>query len=69
MGLTMNEDDKNAFLSDFKKADLNKKLDMWYYALEQEGMWEEILSEMAAIAEEQQMGHVLEKMKQSKNID
>jgi hypothetical protein len=69
MGLTMNEDDKNAVLNDFKKADLNKKLDMWYYALEQEGIWEEILSEMSAIAEEQQMGHVLEKMKQSKNID
>jgi len=67
MGSAMKEEDRKTFLDDFKKADLDKKLDMWYYALEQETIWEEVLSEMAAIAEEQQMGKVLEKMKQSQN--
>lgn len=67
MGSAMKEEDRKTFLDDFKKADLDKKLDMWYYALEQEAIWEEVLSEMAAIAEEQQMGKVLEKMKQSQN--
>ncbi|MBU0496925.1 MAG: hypothetical protein KKG04_03105 [Candidatus Thermoplasmatota archaeon] len=47
----MNEDDKKAFLEDFRKADLSKKLDMWYYALEQEILWDEILTEMADIAQ------------------
>ena len=62
----MKEEEKNEFLKDFKKADLEKKLDMWYYAIEQEGTWEEILNEMATIAEEQQMKDVLEKMKSSR---
>ena len=62
----MKEEEKNEFLNDFKKADLEKKLDMWYYAIEQEGTWEEILNEMATIAEEQQMKDVLEKMKSSR---
>ena len=56
----------NQFLNDFKKADLEKKLDMWYYAIEQESIWEEILNEMATIAEEQQMKEVLAKMKSSR---
>jgi len=43
----MNEDDKKAFLEDFKKSDTSKKLDMWYYALEQEALWEEIIGEMS----------------------
>jgi hypothetical protein len=48
------EEDKKAFLEDFKKADVSKKLDMWYYALEQEVLWEEILAEMSTIATAQQ---------------
>ena len=48
----MNEKDKKEFLEDFKKADTNKKLDMWYYALDQEGQWEEILAEMSMIAQD-----------------
>lgn len=47
----MNEDDKKAFLNDFKKADIDKKLDMWYYAVDQEALWEEILAEMSMIAQ------------------
>ena len=47
----MNEEDKKAFIEDFEKADLSKKLDMWYFALEQEMLWEEILAEMSDIAQ------------------
>jgi hypothetical protein len=51
----VNEDDMNAFLDDFKKADINQKLDMWYYALEQEAIWEEIIAEVADFAQMDQM--------------
>ena len=47
----MDEKDRKIFLDDFKKADINKKLDMWYYAVEQEALWEEILGELSAIAQ------------------
>lgn len=47
----MNEDDKKSFLNDFKKADINKKLDMWYFAVDQGALWEEILAEMSMIAQ------------------
>lgn len=47
----MNEDDKKAFLDDFKKGNVDNKLDMWYYAVEQEAFWEEILAEMSMIAQ------------------
>ena len=47
----MNEDDKKAFLDDFKKGDIEKKLDMWYYAVDQEALWEEILAMMSMIAQ------------------
>ena len=51
----MNEEDKKEFLKDFKDADIEKKLDMWYYALDQEGLWEEILDEMSKMATMDQM--------------
>jgi len=51
----VNEEDKRAFLDDFKNADVNQKLDMWYYALEQDAIWEEIISEIADIAQIDQM--------------
>jgi hypothetical protein len=58
----VNEEDKKAFLNDFKKADINKKLDMWYYAVEQEAIWGEALAEMSMIAQVQnpQKGRVIE---------
>ena len=58
----MNEEDTKAFLDDFKKADMNKKLDMWYYAVDQEAFWEEILAEMSMIAQaaNPQKGKVVE---------
>ena len=49
----MNEEDKKEYLEDFKKADGSAKLDMWYYALEQEVLWEQILAEMSEIAKQQ----------------
>lgn len=47
----MNEEDTKTFLNDFKKADMDKKLDMWYFAVDQEALWEEILAEMSMIAQ------------------
>ncbi len=52
MGCQMKDEDKKQFLKDFKKGDLQKKLDMWYFALEQETLWDEILSNMSEIANE-----------------
>ncbi len=47
----MNEEEKKAFLEDFRKFDVSKKLDMWYYAIEQGMLWEEILAEMSDVAQ------------------
>ena len=47
----MNEEDKKAFLEDFRKADGSTKLDMWYYALDQSALWEEAIAEMSNIAQ------------------
>ena len=43
----MNEDDVKKFLGDFKNGDIQKKLDMWFYAIEQEALWDEIMEEMS----------------------
>ena len=48
---SMNNDDKKAFLEDYQKADIEKKIDMWYYALDQEMWWDGILTEMAETAQ------------------
>lgn len=58
----MNEKDIKVFLDDFKKADIDKKLDLWYYAVEQEALWEEILAEMSMIAQaaSPQKGKIIE---------
>lgn len=58
----MKEEDVKMFLDDFKKADITKKLDMWYFAVEQEAIWEEALAEMSMIAQatNPQKGKVLE---------
>ena len=47
----MKEEDKETFLDDFKKAEISKKLDMWYFALEQISIWEELITEMSMIAQ------------------
>ena len=51
----MKEEDKKKFLEDFKKADITKKLDMWYYALDQVSIWEESIAEMSNIAQIENM--------------
>ena len=58
----MKEEDVKMFLNDFKKADITKKLDMWYFAVEQEAIWEEALAEMSMIAQatNPQKGKVME---------
>ena len=58
----MNEKDKKEFLDDFRKANGETKLDMWYYALDQEVLWESILAEMSNIAKEQQIDKKLDNM-------
>jgi len=47
----LKEEDKKAFLDDFKKAEISNKLDMWYFALEQISIWEELITEMSMIAQ------------------
>ena len=47
----MKDEDQQKFLDDFKKADTTKKLDMWYFALEQVSIWDELIEEMATIAQ------------------
>jgi hypothetical protein len=46
----VDEKDKETFLKDFSDASIEQKLDMWFYALEQEALWEEILDELSKIA-------------------
>jgi hypothetical protein len=51
----MNEEDVKAFLEDFKKAKIEGKMDMWFYALDQQAIWDEIMDEMSKIARIQLM--------------
>jgi len=60
----MNEEDKKMFLEDFKKADLQQKMDMWFYALEQVGIWEEIIAEISEIAQQDQLKRNTRKVEQ-----
>ncbi len=67
----MDENDKKEFVQDFKKSDGTKRLDLWDYALEQQVVWENIITEMQNIAREQGVAKELEKMmdEDMKNID
>ena len=47
----MNDNDCKRFLEDFKKGDVAQKVDMWFYAVEQEAIWEELLGDMSTIAQ------------------
>jgi hypothetical protein len=58
----MDEKDKKELIEDFKKGDGSKRLDMWDYALSQQVLWENIISEMQVIAREQGVDKKLEKM-------
>jgi hypothetical protein len=48
----MNEEEKKQFLKDFTQADIQKKLDLWFYAVDQEALWDEILTTMSDTATE-----------------
>ena len=61
----MKDEDVKQFLEDFKKADIDKKLDMWFFALDQEALWEEMLDQMSLIARKQQIKEA--KMMKKKN--
>ena len=58
----MNDEDKKQFLDEFREIDGTKKLDMWDYALEQQVLWEQILTELSTIARDQDVDKKLEKM-------
>jgi len=58
----MNEEDKKELINEFKKADGAKRLDMWDYALAQQVLWENIISDMQMIAREQGVDKELDKM-------
>jgi hypothetical protein len=58
----MNDEDKKEFLKEFKNVDGAKKLDMWDYALKQQVLWEQILTELSTIARNQGIDKKLEKM-------
>lgn len=58
----MNDDDRKEYLEEFKKADGSKRLDMWDYALSQQVLWENIITEMQSIARKQGVDKELEKL-------
>ncbi len=58
----MNEEDKKELINEFKKADGAKRLDLWDYALAQQVLWENIISDMQKIAREQGIDKELDKM-------
>lgn len=58
----MNEDDKKELMAEFKKADGPTRLDMWDYAISQQVLWENIISEMQNIAREQGVDKEIDKI-------
>ena len=58
----MNEDDKKELMKEFKSVDGSKRLDMWDYALSQQVIWEQIISEMQNIARDQGVDKELDKL-------
>jgi hypothetical protein len=58
----MNDDDKKELLQEFKNGDGTKRLDLWDYAIKQQVIWEDIITEMQKIAREQGVDKKLEKM-------
>ena len=58
----MDEKDKKDYIEEFKKAEGPKRLDMWDYAIEQQVLWENIITELQNISREQGVDKKLEKM-------
>jgi len=67
----MDDEGKKEFIEDFKKGDGPKRLDMWDYALAQQVLWENILTELQTIAHEQGVDKDLDKMMEDdlKNLE
>ncbi|MFO7677358.1 MAG: hypothetical protein R6V50_03120 [Thermoplasmatota archaeon] len=58
----MNDDDKKELLDEFVKGDGAKRLDLWDYALSQQVLWDQIITELTIIAKKQGVDKKLEKM-------
>ena len=58
----MNDNDKKDFVEEFKKGDGATRLDMWDYAISQQVLWENIITEMQNIARDQKVDKELEKL-------
>jgi len=58
----MNEEDKKEYMAEFNKSDGPKRLDMWDYAISQQVLWDNIITEMQNIARKQGVDKKLEKM-------
>jgi len=58
----MNDEDKKKFIEEFKKAEGEKKLDMWDFALGQQVLWEKIIADIQDISHELGIDKKLEKM-------
>jgi hypothetical protein len=66
----MNDEDKKQFIDEFKKADGANRLDLWDYALSQQVLWENMITDLQKIAKEQGIDKELEKKmdEEMKNI-
>jgi hypothetical protein len=58
----MDDNDKAAFIEEFKKADGPARLDMWDYALGQQVLWEGVIAELQEIARKQGVDKDLDKL-------
>lgn len=58
----MDEEGRKEFMKEFKDSDGARRLDMWDYALEQQVLWEDVISQMQKIAHEQGIDKKLEKL-------
>lgn len=58
----MDEESKKELMSEFKKGDGAKRLDLWDYALQQQVLWEGIIADLQKIAREQGVDKQLEKL-------
>jgi hypothetical protein len=58
----MNDEHKQELLDEFIKSDGAKRLDLWDYALAQQVLWDQIITQLTIIAKKQNVDKKLEKM-------
>ena len=58
----MNDEDKKELMDEFKKSDGTKRLDLWDYAIQQQVLWEKIITEMQNVARDQKVDKKLEEL-------